>query len=166
MSWFTAVLAFLIVQRLSELWLANRNTARLLAEGAVESGRDHYFLFVILHTAWLGGMILLAPEDPMFSPLLFAVFVALQLGRVWVIATLGKYWTTRIISLPDAPLVSKGPYRFVQHPNYLVVVGEIAVVPMLAGMWELAILFSILNAALLWLRIRVENTTLSTRTAR
>jgi methyltransferase len=164
MSWFIGVLAFLIVQRLTELWLANRNTARLLANGAVEHGREHYFLFVMLHTAWLVGMILAAPDNPAFTPLLFVAFVLLQLGRVWVIVTLGRFWTTRIISVPDAPLVASGPYRFVRHPNYLVVIGEIAIVPMLAGMWELAVIFSVLNAALLWHRIRVENQSLDQRT--
>lgn len=163
MNWFIAVLGFLVVQRLAELWLANRNTARLMAEGAVEHGREHYFLFVVLHTAWLVAMIVLAPADAAFPPLLFAAFVALQLGRVWVIATLGRYWTTRVIEVPGAPLVSKGPYRFVRHPNYIVVIGEIALVPMLAGLWQIAVIFSVLNAALLWLRIRVENRSLDQR---
>lgn len=163
MNWFIAVLGFLIVQRLAELWLANRNTARLMAEGAIEHGKEHYFLFVALHTGWLVAMVLLAPADPPFLPALFVAFVLLQLGRVWVIASLGRYWTTRIIEVPDAPLVSKGPYRFVKHPNYLVVIGEIAVVPMLAGLWEVAVVFSVLNAALLWIRIRVENQSLETR---
>jgi methyltransferase len=163
MNWFIAVLAFLIVQRLAELWLANRNTARLMAEGAVEHGREHYFLFVVLHTGWLVAMILLAPEDPVFPAPLFVLFVLLQLGRVWVIATLGRYWTTRVISVPDAPLVRNGPYRFVRHPNYLVVIGEIALVPMLAGLWEVAAVFSLLNAVLLWHRIRIENRSLDQR---
>lgn len=166
MSWFMAVMAFLIVQRLAELWLANRNTARLLANGAVEVGRDHYALFVILHTSWLAVIILIAPDDPPFTPVLLAAFILLQLGRVWVIASLGRYWTTRIISVPDAPLVRHGPYRWVRHPNYLVVVGEIAVVPMMAGLWQVAVVFSILNAALLWYRIRVENGSLANRPTR
>lgn len=163
MNWFIAVLGFLVVQRLAELWLANRNTRQLLADGAVEHGREHYVLFVVLHTAWLAGMVLLAPEDPPFQPILFAVFVTLQLGRIWVIATLGRFWTTRIIVPADTPPITGGPYRFVKHPNYMVVVGEIAVVPLMVGMWELAIVFSVLNAALLWLRIGVENRTLRER---
>lgn len=163
MNWFLIILGFLVLQRLAELWLANRNTQRLMAEGAVEHGREHYVLFVVLHTAWLAAMVLLAPEDPPFLPVLFTAFVLLQLGRVWVIATLGRYWTTRIIVPTSAPLITGGPYRWVKHPNYLVVIGEIAVVPLMAGMWELALVFSALNATLLWLRIGVENSTLKQR---
>ena len=163
MNWFMAVIGFLIAQRLAELWLANRNTARLMADGAIEHGREHYFLFVTLHTGWLVAMVLMAPTDPPFLPLLFAAFVVLQLGRVWVIATLGRFWTTRIIEVPGAPLVTGGPYRFVNHPNYFVVIGEIAVVPLMAGLWEIALVFSVLNAVLLWIRIRVENQSLAKR---
>lgn len=163
MTPFYYVLAFLVIQRLSELVIANRNTRRLLAEGATEHGRNHYFLFVVLHTAWLVGMILLVPQDAPFNVPLLLVFVLLQLGRVWVLMTLGKYWTTRIITLPEAPLLKSGPFRFVRHPNYLVVVGEIAVVPLIAGMWELAVVFSVLNAILISYRIRIEDDVLGSR---
>jgi methyltransferase len=155
-----AVLAFVTAQRLAELWLANRNTRRLLAHGAVEHGRAHYPLIVSVHAAWLAAMWWWAPGRPIDSMLL-TLFGLLQLARVWVIATLGARWTTRIIILPDAPLIRSGPYRFVSHPNYLVVAAEIAVLPLVFGLWEIALTFTLLNAAVLAIRIRAENEALA-----
>lgn len=163
MGAFHLVLAFLVVQRLAELVLARRNTARLLAEGAVEHGRGHYPLFILLHGGWLVALVLLAPADAAIHLPLFIVFVVLQLGRVWVITSLGRYWTTRIITVPDAPLVKRGPFRFVRHPNYMVVIGEIAVVPLMVGLWEVALVFSSLNFILLAWRIRAEEEALAPR---
>lgn len=114
------VLALVTAQRLGELVLAEYNTHRLRAQGAVETGADHYVFIVLLHGAWLLGLWAFAWDRPVNLALL-AVFVLLQAGRVWVIATLGSRWTTRIITLPGAPLVTRGPYRFVSHPNYVVV---------------------------------------------
>ena len=151
-----AILAFVTAQRLVELWLSNRNTARLLADGAVEHGARHYPLIVGLHVLWLAALWWLAPGRPV-SLAWLAVFVLLQLGRVWVLATLGPRWTTRIIIPPDAPLVRTGPYRLVNHPNYVVVVGEIVVLPLVFGLWPVAVLFTVLNAAVLAIRIREEN---------
>ena len=149
------VLGLVTVQRLGELVLANHNTRRLMARGGVETGAGHYPIIVILHAAWLAGLWLLAWDRPTNLPLL-AIFIALQLARVWVIATLGDRWTTRIITLPGADLVRRGPYRWVSHPNYVVVAAEIAVLPLAFGLAGFAILFSILNAAVLWIRIRSE----------
>lgn len=163
MNLFHLVLAFLVVQRLAELVLARRNTARLLAAGAREHGSGHYPLFVVLHGGWLVALAVFTPADATISAPLFIAFVALQLGRVWIIASLGRYWTTRIITVPDAPLVKRGPFRFVRHPNYMVVIGEIAVVPLMIGLWEVAVVFSILNLALLAWRIRAEEEALSAR---
>ena len=86
-----------------------------------------------------------------------ACFIAIEILRVWVLATLGPRWTTRIIVLPQAPLIRRGPYRFINHPNYLVVVLEIAVLPLVFGLWQVALLFTLLNAAVLSVRIRAEN---------
>jgi methyltransferase len=156
--WITLVLVAL--QRLGELAYAARNTRRLLAQGAVEIGRAHYPLFVLLHGGWLVAMAVLVPAAaPVCWPLL-ALFVLLQLGRLWVVATLGPYWTTRIITLPKVPLVRRGPYRFVNHPNYLIVTGEIAVLPLAFGAWPIALVFSILNAALLAWGTRTPRRTL------
>jgi len=151
------ILGLVTLQRLGELVLARRNTARLLAEGAHEAGAGHYPLIVALHAAWLAGLWYVAvsrPVDVSWSWLV--LFVVLQLGRVWVIASLGRRWTTRIVVLPGAPLVRRGPYRFVAHPNYWVVAGEILVLPLAFGLPWYGLVFSVLNAAVLWIRIRAE----------
>ena len=151
-----AVLAFVTAQRLGELVLANRNTKRLLAQGGVERGAGHYPLIVGLHAAWLAGLWIMAWNRPVSMGWL-AVFAVLQLGRLWVLATLGSRWTTRIITMPGAPLVRRGPYRFFPHPNYAVVAGEMFVLPMTFGLWAFALVFSVLNASVLVIRIRAEN---------
>lgn len=161
MSWApVAILALVTIQRLAELWLSGRNTRRLLAQGAHEAGRSHYPLIVLLHAAWLATLWVLAPGRPVSWPLLGA-FLLLQLARWWVIATLGPRWTTRIIVLPDTPRVRTGPYRFVDHPNYLVVALEIALLPLVFGLVGTALVFSLLNAAVLAVRIGAENRALS-----
>lgn len=150
------VLAVVTLQRLGELWLAERNTRRLLAKGAHEVGRGHYPFIVAIHAGWLAALWLLGPGPPIHVwPLV--LYVVLQAARVWVIATLGERWTTRIIVLPGAPLVRRGPYRWLDHPNYLIVVTEIAVLPLVFGLPEVAAFFSVLNAVALWVRIREEN---------
>ena len=151
-----AILALVTLQRLGELFLSNRNTRRLLARGAHEVAPGHYPLIVAFHVMWLAALWWFAPGRPI-DGFWLAVFVLLQIARIWVIATLGKRWTTRIIILPDAPLVARGPYRWVNHPNYLVVISEIAVLPLVWGLWPVALLFSALNAAVLSIRIREEN---------
>ena len=155
-----AILAFVTLQRLAELVLARSNTARLLAAGAREHAPGHYPLIVAVHVGWLAALWWLAPGRPVHLAFL-ALFVALQLGRVWVIRTLGPRWTTRIIILPGAPLVTGGPFRFLSHPNYLVVIGEIAVLPLVFGLWQVAAVFSLLNALVLFIRIRAENAALA-----
>jgi methyltransferase len=153
------VLALVTLQRLGELWLAQRNTRRLLARGAYEIGAGHYPLIGALHAAWLGSLWLLAWNAPVDLSWL-GVYVALQALRGWVLATLGSRWTTRIIGLPDAPLVRTGPYRFLSHPNYVVVAAEIAVLPLVFGLVWHTVLFTGLNAAVLAIRIRTESTAL------
>jgi methyltransferase len=150
------ILALVTIERLGELWLANRNTKRLLAEGAREHGAGHYPLIVALHASWLLALWWLAPTQPI-EPLWLALFFLIEIGRLWVLATLGERWTTRIIVLPDAPLVRRGPYRFLDHPNYVVVISEILVLPLAFGLWRTALLFSAINAILLTIRIHTEN---------
>jgi methyltransferase len=150
------VLALVTLQRLAELWLAKRNTARLLARGAQEAAPGHYPLIVAVHALWLAAMWWFAPGRAV-DGFWLGMFVLLQLARLWVIATLGDRWTTRIIILPGAPLVRGGPYRLVSHPNYWVVIGEIAALPLAFGLWQVALVFSLLNAAVLTVRIRAEN---------
>ena len=151
-----ALLAFVTLQRLVELPLAHANTNRLLAAGGHEVGAAHYPWIVALHGAWLLTLWWLAPGRPVDIPFLL-LFLLIELGRVWVLRTLGNRWTTRIIVVPGEELVATGPYRFVRHPNYLVVVGEIAVLPLVFGLWDVSIIFSLLNAVILTVRIRAEN---------
>ncbi|WP_179504320.1 MULTISPECIES: isoprenylcysteine carboxylmethyltransferase family protein [unclassified Sphingomonas] len=151
-----AIMAFVTLQRLSELVIARRNTARLLAAGAREVGASHYPVMVAMHTAWLAVLWFTVGDRPISLPLL-GVFAVLQLLRVWVLATLGPRWTTRIIVTPEAPLVKRGPFRFVRHPNYMVVTAEIAVLPLTFGLVWVALLFTVLNAAMLTVRIGAEN---------
>lgn len=165
MTWAAVtILAIVTAQRIAELWLSARNTRRLLAAGAREFGRSHYPLIVGLHALWLGALWLLAPGRDIDPGLLF-LFALLQLARIWVIASLGRRWTTRIIVLPDAPLVRRGPYRYVNHPNYLIVILEIAILPLTFGLWQVALVFSALNAAVLAIRIREENRALALSTS-
>jgi methyltransferase len=151
-----AILALVTLERLFELGLARRNTRQLLEKGAREHASAHYPLIVSVHVLWLGTLWWLGPSRAV-NFMWLSIFILLELARAWVLATLGKRWTTRIIVLADAPLVEGGPYRFVNHPNYFVVVGEIAVLPLVFGLWLPAIVFTILNAMVLAIRIREEN---------
>jgi len=150
------ILALVTLQRLGELWLSARNTRRLLARGAHEVGAAHYPLIVALHAAWLAALWWLAPTRPI-DAFWLAMFLLLEVARIWVVASLGPRWTTRIIILPGERLVRRGPYRFVDHPNYMVVAGEIAVLPLVFGLWWVALVFTLLNAAVLFVRIRAES---------
>ena len=156
------ILSLVTLQRLAELVLAERNTRRLLTKGAHEVGRGHYGFVVAVHAAWLMALWLLGP-GPAIHIIPLIIYVALQFARIWVIATLGERWTTRIIVLPGAPLVRRGPYRWVDHPNYLIVIAEIAILPLVFGLPVVAGFFSVLNAIVLWVRIREENQALQPR---
>jgi methyltransferase len=157
------VVVLVALQRLLELLYSRRNERRLLAAGGREVGARHYPLFILLHGGWLAALFLLTPQDaPVIWPLL-ALFVGLQIGRVWVIVSLGRYWTTRIITLPGAPLVQRGPYRWLRHPNYWIVALEITVLPLAFGQWLIALVFTILNLALLRHRVRIEEAALADR---
>jgi methyltransferase len=151
-----ALLAFVTLQRLVELPIAAANRKRLLAAGGHEVGAGHYPLIVAVHAAWLAALWWLAPGRPIHLPFL-ALFILIELGRIWVLRTLGPRWTTRIIVVPGEKLVASGPYRYLNHPNYLVVIGEIAVLPLVFGLWQVALAFSLLNAAMLTIRVRAEN---------
>ena len=149
------ILALVTLQRLGELALARRNTRRLLARGAVEAGAEHYPIIVGLHAAWLVGLWWAAWDRPA-DLVWLGVYILLQALRVWTLASLGERWTTRIIVLPGEPLVRRGPYRFLPHPNYVVVAAEIAVLPLVFHLWAYALVFSVQNASVLWIRIRTE----------
>ncbi|MDJ0612134.1 MAG: isoprenylcysteine carboxylmethyltransferase family protein [Rhizobiaceae bacterium] len=150
----TLFLGFIILQRLSELVIAKRNTERLLSRGAQEHGASHYPVMVSMHTAWIIALVVfgIGQEVNMFW---LALFASLQGLRVWILTSLGERWTTRIIVL-DEPLVLAGPFKYFRHPNYMLVIAEIIVAPMALGLWWIALLFTALNAAMLYVRIGEE----------
>jgi methyltransferase len=153
------------LQRLGELWLSRRNARRLLAEGGREIGAWHYPVLLAVHVGWLAAIFFLVPSDAPLYWSIIAAYLAVQIGRVWVISTLGRFWTTRVIDMPAAPLVRRGPYRWVRHPNYIVVALEVALLPLAFGAWEIALAFSIANLAVLAWRVRIENAALARRAA-
>jgi methyltransferase len=156
-------LGLVALQRLIELARAGNNTARLRRLGAVEEDAGGYPLYVLLHAGWLASLAVFVPAaTPPYWPLI-GVFALLQLGRIWVIVSLGLYWTTRIITLPDAPLVRTGPFRYLRHPNYLLVAAEIAVLPLAFGAVAIATTFSALNLVLIVRRVRIEERVLAPR---
>jgi methyltransferase len=157
------IVALVAAERAAELILAARNTRALLARGGVEVGAGHYPLLVLLHGAWLATLLFLEPADAPPAWGWLGAFAVLQALRLWIIHSLGPFWTTRLITLPGAPLVRRGPYRFLRHPNYVVVVAEIAVLPLVFGAWRIAAVFSVLNLALLAWRIRIEQRALAPR---
>lgn len=150
------VVLLVAIQRLLELVYAARNTKALKARGGIEVGAGHYPLIVLVHAGWLAALLFFVPADAFVSWPLLAIFIVLQGLRVWVVTSLGPYWTTRIITVPGAPLRRRGPYRFMRHPNYAVVAGEIFVLPLAFGAWQIALLFSLLNALVLAWRIHME----------
>jgi len=157
------IVALIALQRLAEVIHSNRNTSALKARGAVEAGAGHYPLMITMHVAWMIAIVLFLPRPVTINGYLIALMVVFQLLRLWVVVTLGPYWTTRVITLPGAPLVTSGPFRYLRHPNYMIVVGEIAVLPLAFGEVGVAVVFSVLNAAMLAWRIRVENAALADR---
>lgn len=159
-GWGAVLLAFLTAQRLAELLWARRNERQLLAAGGVEYGKPHLPLIILFHAAWIAGLWVLG-YDHSVRPVFLALFVGLQIARYWVLATLGRRWTIRIIVVPGERLVTRGPYQFLRHPNYAVVTGEIAVVPLALGLPIYALVFSILNAIVLAIRIPAENAALA-----
>jgi methyltransferase len=155
-----ALLAYITAERAAEPLIAARNDKGLLARGGVVHAEPLFPLILALHVAWLAGLWWLAWERPM-HPAWLAVFVILQGLRFWVMAALGRRWTTRIITVPGETLVRTGPYRFLKHPNYWVVVGEIAVLPLVFGLPLFAAVFSALNAVALFIRVGIENRALA-----
>lgn len=168
LDWFglpQGIVLAVALQRIAELHYARRNTARLLADGGLEHGAGHYPLFFLVQGSWLVALAVLTPADAPIRWALLAVFVLLQAARLWVIATLGRYWTTRVVTLAEAPLVTGGPYRWLRHPNYAVVAAEIVVLPLVFGEWWIAAVAGLATAFLLRHRIAVEESALASRRA-
>jgi len=160
-GWPQAVVLLVAAQRVAELALSRRNTARLKAAGAVEHGAAHYPLFVLLHGGWLVALFFVVPGDAPVHLGWLGAFILLQAGRIWVLWSLGPNWSTRVLVVPGMQLVARGPYRWLRHPNYLVVVCEIAVLPLAFGAETLALVFTLLNALLIAHRIHVEEKALA-----
>jgi methyltransferase len=166
---FTAVLvlavALVAAQRLLELVLARRNERLARAKGAVERGRGHYPFVVALHVLWLVSTLiegaLRGPEPPPYWPVPLALFLLAQPMRYWAIFSLGESWNTKILVVPGAKLLRRGPYRYLKHPNYVAVIVEIPAFPLVFGAWATALVFTVLNVALLSVRIREENKALA-----
>lgn len=166
MIWYTALVLAVAGERLAELAVALRNTRWALARGGTESGRGHYPAMVVLHTALLAGCLTEASlADRPFVPLpgwtMVAAVVAAQALRWWCIRTLGHRWNTRVIVVPGLPLVTGGPYRLLRHPNYVAVAAEGIALPLVHGAWVTAVLFTVLNAALMTVRVRCEEAALA-----
>lgn len=160
-----ALMAFIITQRLVELVWANRNTKRLLALGGKEFSPKHYSLIVALHTSWILAILIFIFMNPAveISAIYLSFFAVLTAFRAWILLTLGRFFTTKIISLPGAPLRKTGPYRFMKHPNYVLVICEIVVVPMIFGFWQIAAIWGITNIGILAFRIHEEDLALKER---
>ena len=165
MSLLHWTLGLVALQRLCELAYTASNTARLRRLGGVEADAKGYPLFVLLHTGWLASLALFVPASTPPYWWLLGCFALFQFGRIWVIVSLGRYWTTRVITLPGAPMVRTGPFRYCRHPNYLVVIAEIATLPLAFGALAIAATFSTLNLALIARRIRIEERVLAPRRA-
>ena len=144
-----------------ELALSRRNERRLRARGAVERGGGHYPVIVVIHTLWLVSTLveglLRGPEPPVLWPVPLAAFLLVQPLRYWAIFSLGENWNTKVLVVPGGKLIRRGPYRYFPHPNYVVVAVEVLTFPLIFGAWITAIAFSLLNAVLLYVRIRTEN---------
>jgi methyltransferase len=159
---YTLLIGVVVLERLVELFVSDRNTRRLKSQGAVEVGSGHYPIMVVMHTLFLISAplevwLLSRPLIPALAISMLAVLLAAMALRYWVIVTLRGRWTTRVICLPGSPLIATGPYRYLKHPNYLAVVAETFSLPMVHTAWLTAIVFTVCNAALLRVRIRVED---------
>lgn len=164
---YTFLIAAVAVERVAELVVSQRNLAWSKIRGGVEFGASHYPVMVVLHTALLVGCLFEAAHQE-FIPLLgwsmVVVVVAAQILRWWCITTLGQQWNTRVVVVPNSGRVTGGPYRFFSHPNYVAVVVEGIALPLVHTAWVTALVFTVLNAALLWARISVENKALESLT--
>ncbi|MGZ3756806.1 MAG: isoprenylcysteine carboxyl methyltransferase family protein [Mucilaginibacter sp.] len=156
---FILFISFLILQRLSELYISSRNEKWLLANGAIQYGQSHYPYIVALHTLFIISVIteyLLRTNTPL-DYIFLVLFIAVLLFKFWALSSLGKYWNTKIYRIPGVYPVKKGPYKLFKHPNYMEVVCEIAIIPLVFHLYYTAVIFTVLNAIMLTVRIRVEN---------
>jgi methyltransferase len=158
-TWFIVFITFLVIQRLTELYISKKNEKWLLAQGAIEYGRGHYPFIVALHTLFIISLIAeyYLTGGQQISYIALSLFLLLLAFKCWVLNSLGTYWNTRIYRVPGSVAVKKGPYKLFKHPNYVDVVCEIAIIPLVFHLYYTAIIFSVLNAIMLSVRINVEN---------
>lgn len=167
MPLFWYLVIFLIVQRLVELVISKRNEKWMLSQGAVEYGKEHYKLIVLLHVGFFLSLMLEYSltrqnfELGLINYVFLVILVILQIFRVIILSTLGKYWNTRIIRIPNVPLVKRGIYKYLRHPNYILVISEIFIIPMIFDLYWTAIIFTVLNLVVLKIRIKEENKALN-----
>ena len=156
---FILFISFVILLRIGELVLSKRNEKWLIQNGAVEYGQKHYLFIVALHGLFISSVIFeyFRQQDPEFSIVLIIFYLLLLALKFWIILSLGKFWNTKIYHIPNIPLIKEGPYKFLKHPNYLIVIAEIAVIPMIFHLYFTAITFTLLNAIMLFVRIKEEN---------
>jgi methyltransferase len=155
---FVLFISAVILLRISELVLSRRNEKWLLQNGAIEFGKEHYSIIVALHVSFFISLVtefLLKGSDS-WSPVLMILYFLLILFKGWIIFSLSKFWNTKIYHIPNHPLVKKGPYKYIRHPNYIVVVAEILIIPLVFELYITAIIFTILNAIMLTIRIKAE----------
>ncbi len=157
--YFIIFILFVIIQRLSELYIARGNEKWLRSQGAVEYGKEHYPFIVALHTLFIISIIVeyILRGNTLIDFVFLILFALLLLFKFWALSSLGKYWNTKIFRVPGAGPVKKGPYKLFKHPNYFIVVCEIAIIPTVFHLYYTAIIFTVLNAIMLTVRIRVEN---------
>ena len=162
---FIFFILFLILLRFGELVLSKRNENWLLQNGAVEYGKRHYPFIVALHVLFIISLVIeyTARQAVYFSLFMLIFYFSILALKTWVIFSLGKFWNTRIYHITDLPLVKKGPYKYFKHPNYLIVIAEIAAIPMIFHLYFTAITFTLLNAIMLFVRIKEENKVLLTK---
>ncbi|MDZ5473190.1 isoprenylcysteine carboxylmethyltransferase family protein [Bacillus sp. 31A1R] len=157
---FTIFLAFILTQRIFELFVARNNEIWMKSRGALEFGKTHYVFMVLIHSlffvVYTGEVFLLEKQISPVWPFLLIIFILTQTGRIWALSSLGKYWNTKIIVLPNADIVKKGPYRFLKHPNYVIVTIEFIVIPLMFQAYFTAFIFSFLNVLILSIRIPAE----------
>jgi methyltransferase len=157
---FGTFIGIIIIQRLAELYIARQNERWMKEKGAIEFGQHHYPWMVIMHASFFIilalEVLLLGKGVSVYWPALLPLFIVAQAGRAWVLASLGKYWNTKIIVLPGAEIVAKGPYRYVKHPNYIIVASEILLMSLLFNAWMTCVLFSTLNIWMMKVRIPME----------
>jgi methyltransferase len=157
--YFILFILFLVTQRLTELYISKRNAKWLLTQGAIEYGREHYPYIVALHTLFIVSLIAeyYLTGGQAISYTFLTLFILLLAFKYWILSSLGTYWNTRIYRVPGAIAVKKGPYKLFKHPNYVDVICEIAIIPLVFHLYYTAIIFSVLNAVMLSVRIKVEN---------